>query len=121
MSGFVTDPDQLHRAGDRLHDLVEVFTGTACLRYSAKPEEAGDPVLVAALGRFQRASSASTALLVKDAKRLGELLHEAAHRYAQYEENAKQFVADSASGPDLVLPVSAPAHEETSVIRTVLG
>lgn len=119
MTDFEAVPERLSRAGDRLHDLVEVFNGQAALRFSARASEAGDSVLAEALKAFQQASTESAAVLTEDARRLGDRMHEAARRYRMFEGEAAGIVSalDVAEhGGDI-----SSVIVEDSVIRAVLG
>jgi hypothetical protein len=130
MPGFSTDLEQLRGAGAHLRELTESLGGTACLRFSAKPSEAGDEVLVRALERFQHASSVSARLVTEDVRLLGDRLHQASDAYREFESFAVDSVTACVSVvpdvpvpvlPDLPVPDVAGSDVGEGVIRAVLG
>ncbi|RSM76564.1 hypothetical protein DL991_25575 [Amycolatopsis sp. WAC 01375] len=121
MIDFEAVPDELSRAGDRLHDITEMITRQPALKFKAMASEAGDPVLVAALESFQEASAHSVAVLAEDVWRLGGRLGEAARGYRNGEEAAiekvKAIEAAESPAPRAIVFDSGNAN----TIQAVLG
>jgi hypothetical protein len=88
MTGFETDPSQLHTTSGSMRDLVDAFAGESVLRFSIRAAEAGHPELNSALETFQHASSASTTLISEDIGRLADRLSRASRRYHEFERAA---------------------------------
>jgi hypothetical protein len=120
MPGFAADPVLLHHAADRLTQGVDDFTDQPSLRFWAQPTEAGDPSLAAALEHFQQASTAGSALLVADVRRLSGRLHEARRLYVRFDADAAEVIKTCRPGPAGASAAST-APESTSVIQAVLG
>ncbi|MFE6613571.1 hypothetical protein [Amycolatopsis sp. NPDC057786] len=122
MIDFEAVPDELSRAGDRLHDITEMITRQPALKFKATASEAGDPVLVAALESFQEASAHSVSVLAEDVRRLGDRLGRAARHYRNGEEEAIEKVNTIESAERFVPPAIAAADPgNANTIQAVLG
>jgi hypothetical protein len=89
MNGFEVEPELLRVAGRRVRNLADDCAAEPGLRYSARPELAGDTALATALASFQEASASAVKMLLRDADQLGERLGEAARLYEGHEQDAR--------------------------------
>lgn len=121
MIDFEAVPDELGRAGDRLHDITEMITRQPALKFKATASEAGDPVLVAALESFQEASAHSVAVLAEDVRRLGDRLGKAARDYRNGEEAAVEKVNLIDAAESLTRRARAFDAGNVNTIQAVLG
>jgi excreted virulence factor EspC (type VII ESX diderm) len=99
MSGFEVAPDELRAAGARLDGLAHECATQPALRYAAKAEQAGDPLLAKALAEFQGASADAVKKLVADLDELGSRLRRGAELYEEHEHDVRWDV-----------PAAAPAR-----------
>ncbi|MCR6489412.1 hypothetical protein M8542_42005 [Amycolatopsis sp. OK19-0408] len=107
MSGFEVAPDELRAAGIRLVGLARECAEQPALRYAAKAEQAGDPLLADALSDFQGASADAVKGLVGDLDELGNGLREGAERYAKHEDDVHwEFPAVETAQPSGVIPAA---------------
>ncbi|MEU9688238.1 hypothetical protein [Amycolatopsis japonica] len=121
MIDFEAVPDELSRAGDRLHDITEMITRQPALKFKATASEAGDPVLVAALESFQEASAHSVTVLAEDVRRLGDRLGKAARDYRNGEEAAVEKVNLIEAAESLTRRALAFDAGNVNTIQAVLG
>lgn len=121
MIDFEAVPDELSRAGDRLHDITEMITRQPALKFKATASEAGDPVLVAALESFQEASAHSVTVLAEDVRRLGDRLGKAARDYRNGEEEAIEKVSLIEAAQSLTRRAIAFDAGNAGTIQAVLG
>ncbi|MEU3767629.1 hypothetical protein AB0E55_21465 [Amycolatopsis keratiniphila] len=121
MIDFEAVPDELSRAGDRLHDITELITRQPALKFKATASEAGDPVLVAALESFQEASAHSVTVLAEDVRRLGDRLGKAARDYRNGEEAAVEKVNMIEAAEDRAPRAVAFDAGSVNTIQAVLG
>ncbi|MFD5247173.1 hypothetical protein ACFWIW_21690 [Amycolatopsis sp. NPDC058340] len=121
MIDFEAVPDELGRAGDRLHHIAEMITRQPALKFKATASEAGDPVLVAALESFQEASAHSVTVLAEDVRHLGDRLGEAARDYRKGEEAAVEKVNLIDAAGSLTRGALAFDAGNVNTIQAVLG
>ncbi|WP_328607121.1 hypothetical protein OG943_45795 [Amycolatopsis sp. NBC_00345] len=118
MTGYETDPARLRQAADRLAEQHGEFeNGGGPLRFSMRPEGAGEALLARSLARFHEASSRATELVGTDLARLAERLKTAADHYSGYESEAAEAIREAGAAPT----GTPDATEDTSDIRRVLG
>ncbi|MBB5852219.1 hypothetical protein ACFQ05_02950 [Amycolatopsis umgeniensis] len=120
MIDFEAAPDELNRAGERLHDIAEMITGQPALKFKATASEAGDPALAAALETFQRSSAHSVAVLAGDVRRLGDRLGKAASVYREREGEAVETVK-TIEPEEHPVRRTATDTRATKTIQAVLG
>jgi hypothetical protein len=118
MTGYETDPARLRQAAELLAEQHGEFeNGGRGLRFSVRPDCAGEALLAQSLARFHQASSRAKEVVATDLARLSERLKTAADHYSGYESAAAEAIREAGAAPT---GTTAPT-EDTSDIRRVLG
>jgi hypothetical protein len=118
MTGYETDPARLRQAAGLLAEQHSEFENDGRgLRFSVRPDCAGEVLLEQSLARFHQASSRAKELVATDLDRLAGRLETAADRYAGYESEAAEAIREAGVAPT----GTTAATDDTSDIRRVLG